>query len=155
VAKPGTPGTRVASLSASAFLAAGISVTVKTPSDYPDRIYKDRGYGKTTQLNKPGPAMTFVTLDEHPRSIDDALFHPCGGYGRGDAHFRNIPASFHYGGGANFSFADGHSEIHKWKDARTKPGMGDWSKIPNPSPATWSDNEDSDWINDHLPYESR
>lgn len=150
--KPGSQGPRVVSLSANAFLAPNVSVTVAPVSQIPGRTYKDRGVTKLTKLIKPGPAMTFVTLDEHPDSIDDALFHPVGGYSIANAQFRNIPASFHYGGGANFSFADGHSEIHKWKDSRTKPPIT-YVKIPNPSPVTWSDNADSDWINDHLPYE--
>jgi prepilin-type processing-associated H-X9-DG protein len=31
-----------------------------------------------------------------------------------------VPASYH-NGACGFSFADGHSEIHSWKDTRTKP----------------------------------
>ena len=35
-----------------------------------------------------------------------------------DAQFRDSPADFH-GGAASFSFADGHSEMHKWLDPTT------------------------------------
>src|SRR2546425_5207472 len=31
-----------------------------------------------------------------------------------------LPSSYHNGAG-NFNFADGHAEIHKWRDARTNP----------------------------------
>ena len=150
-AKPGTPGIRVASISANAFL-GGVSVTVATPSQIPGRTYKSPGVTKLAGLNKPGPSLVFVTLDEHPDSIDDALFHPVGGYALASSQMRNVPASYHYGGGANFSFADGHSEIQKWKDPRTKPGIT-YTKIPNPSPQPSPGNLDLMWINDHLPYD--
>jgi prepilin-type N-terminal cleavage/methylation domain-containing protein/prepilin-type processing-associated H-X9-DG protein len=65
----------------------------------------------------PTPANLFVTLDEHPDSIND-------GYFLNDANYNtfqqwgDLPASFH-GGAGGFSFADGHSEIHKWKSRVT------------------------------------
>jgi prepilin-type processing-associated H-X9-DG protein len=69
-------------------------------------------WSKSTQIKKP--ANTFVILDEHPDGINDGLFlnHP-----RRD-RWGDIPASLH-GGAVNLSFADGHSEIHKWKSATT------------------------------------
>jgi len=141
-------GTRLFSLSASAFL-SGVSVTIATPSQIPGRTYKSPGVIKISGLNKPGPALVFVTLDEHPDSIDDALFHAVGGYSLQNGRFRNMPASYHYGGGANFSFADGHSEIQKWKDSRTKPPVSyvDVGNMQSPG------NVDAMWINDHLPYD--
>lgn len=64
----------------------------------------------------PNPANLYVTLDEHPDSIND-------GYFLNDANpatftrWGDLPASFH-GGAGGFSFADGHSEIHKWRSSR-------------------------------------
>jgi prepilin-type N-terminal cleavage/methylation domain-containing protein len=56
------------------------------------------------------PAMTWVTVDEHPDSINDSFFTvPVNAGGWGD-----VPSSLHCGG-CGFSFADGHAEIHKWK----------------------------------------
>jgi len=66
----------------------------------------------------PNPANFFVTLDEHPDSLND-------GYFLNNANvatflkWGDLPASFHNGAGS-FSFADGHSEIHKWKSKVTK-----------------------------------
>jgi len=144
---PSENGPRVLSISGNAFL-GGISVTVINPNVY-GRIYPERGFTKVTQLIKPGPAMTFVTLDEHPGSIDDAVFHSVGGADLATAVFRNLPASYHSGGGANFSFADGHSEIHKWTHPGTKrlvvPGQ-----IERNVPARG--NQDYLWLNDRLPY---
>ena len=63
---------------------------------------------KTGDLIVPGPSQTWVYLDEHPDSINDAgYFSP-----RADSWI-DLPASYH-NNAAGFSFADGHSEIHKW-----------------------------------------
>ena len=64
------------------------------------------------------PANIFVTLDEHPDSINDGMFwnHPDTTSAR---DWSDLPASYH-NGAAGFSFADGHAEIHTWKDPSTK-----------------------------------
>jgi prepilin-type N-terminal cleavage/methylation domain-containing protein len=64
-------------------------------------------------LNHPGPANIFVFLDEQADSIDDLLFMNNPGYPRTAESWRNLPASYHNNCGS-LSFADGHSEIHKW-----------------------------------------
>jgi len=67
---------------------------------------------KTTDIRKS--ANYFVFLDEHPDSINDG-FYACDGMPDGnDKNWQDLPASFH-GGACGFSFADGHSEIKKWK----------------------------------------
>jgi prepilin-type N-terminal cleavage/methylation domain-containing protein/prepilin-type processing-associated H-X9-DG protein len=65
----------------------------------------------------PNPSNLYVMLDEHPDSIND-------GYLKTDPHpnitdwnpekWNDLPASYH-NGACGFSFADGHSEIHKWR----------------------------------------
>jgi len=72
-----------------------------------------RGAQKSSELIHPGPANVFVMLDEHPDSINDAQFMLDPGYQPAGEHWRDLPASYHNGAGS-FSFADGHSEIHKW-----------------------------------------
>lgn len=71
------------------------------------------------------PANIFVTLDEHPNGINDAYYLNTSGNANswGDA-----PAAYH-NGAAGFSFADGHSEIHKWKGTWVRSPM--ITKIPN------------------------
>jgi prepilin-type processing-associated H-X9-DG protein len=64
------------------------------------------------------------------------------------AEWRDLPAGLHYGGGANFSYADGHSEIKKWKDPNTKPPV---KRIDLPN-ITDPQSEDYNWINDRCPY---
>ena len=64
-----------------------------------------------SSLTDPGPAQTWVYVDEHPDSINDAgCFTP--ELERGNP-WVDVPAVYH-NGAAGFAFADGHSEIHKW-----------------------------------------
>jgi prepilin-type N-terminal cleavage/methylation domain-containing protein/prepilin-type processing-associated H-X9-DG protein len=71
-------------------------------------IYKH--YYKYTDLTYPGPAGTWVFLDEHPDSINDAgFFNP-----QHSTQITDTPATYH-NRACGFSFADGHSEIHRWR----------------------------------------
>jgi hypothetical protein len=57
------------------------------------------------------PSRTFLFLDERPDSINDGVFST--DETPGNLHLRDVPAAY-IGGAAGFSFADGHSIIHKW-----------------------------------------
>jgi prepilin-type N-terminal cleavage/methylation domain-containing protein/prepilin-type processing-associated H-X9-DG protein len=73
----------------------------------------------TKMVQIPSPVNMYVILDEHPDSINDGWFaqDPDVLYQRVDC-----PADYH-GKACGFSFADGHSEIHKWMDNRTAPAV--------------------------------
>jgi prepilin-type N-terminal cleavage/methylation domain-containing protein/prepilin-type processing-associated H-X9-DG protein len=59
----------------------------------------------------PPPVDNWVFADEHPDSINDAgLFNPH------QTAWIDVPATYH-NGAAGFSFADGHAEVHKWRDS--------------------------------------
>src|ERR1051326_4047066 len=48
------------------------------------------------------------------------------GYPSGTTSMPDMPASYHNGAGG-FSFADGHSEVHRWRDGFTKqPVRSEW-----------------------------
>jgi prepilin-type N-terminal cleavage/methylation domain-containing protein/prepilin-type processing-associated H-X9-DG protein len=65
------------------------------------------------------PNETFVFLDENPLTINDGVFWSADPLQlTSTITFIDHPASYHNRAGG-FSFADGHSEIHKWVDART------------------------------------
>lgn len=69
---------------------------------------------KMSDFLYPGPAETWVYLDEHPDSINDAgFFNPYA------SQFVDLPATYH-NMAAGFAFADGHSEIHKWRGVMTR-----------------------------------
>jgi prepilin-type N-terminal cleavage/methylation domain-containing protein/prepilin-type processing-associated H-X9-DG protein len=64
------------------------------------------------------PSKTYLTLDEHPDSINDAFFVTDPAVN----NWQDIPASYH-NGAAGFSFADGHAEIRKWLSSASKYGV--------------------------------
>lgn len=72
-------------------------------------------YIKEGDLLVPGPSQTWVFVDEHPDSINDGAFavEMPNIKGGADAEWIDMPAKYH-GDSGSFSFADGHSEIHKW-----------------------------------------
>jgi prepilin-type N-terminal cleavage/methylation domain-containing protein/prepilin-type processing-associated H-X9-DG protein len=67
-------------------------------------------FRKISDIRKP--AETWVTIDENPVSINDGWF-VC--EGTLTAAWTDAPATYHNNAGG-LSFADGHSEIKKWKD---------------------------------------
>lgn len=105
-------------------------------------------YNKTAEMVKPGPANTFVLLEEREDSINDGFFVvKMDGYPNAASTVMvDFPASYH-NRAAGFSFADGHSEIHRWIDPRTTPtlkaGQGLPLNVPQPN------NRDIFWMQDH------
>jgi len=102
-----------------------------------------RQFMKTTDV--PKPTLTWVTLDEHPDSSNDGFFinsDTAGSWGDG-------PASFH-NGACGFSFADGHSEIHKWLSQRTtiRPVRYQWIQIGFDAQGR----RDFQWYKDRVQY---
>jgi prepilin-type N-terminal cleavage/methylation domain-containing protein len=79
-----------------------------------------RTYGKLTDITRPTPDMLWVITDEHPDSINDAGLAVECALTNAQARIIDYPASFHARAGG-IAFADGHSEIHKWRDPRTMP----------------------------------
>jgi prepilin-type N-terminal cleavage/methylation domain-containing protein/prepilin-type processing-associated H-X9-DG protein len=63
----------------------------------------------------PNPSGLFVTLDEHPDSINDGYFgtDPRTDMSQNTAWF-DLAASYH-DGACGFAFADGHSEVHRFR----------------------------------------
>jgi len=84
-----------------------------------------RVYIKESDIILPGSADLWVFIDEHPNSINDAGFAVQMPANPSATVFIDVPAAYHNNACA-FSFADGHSEIHKWQ----APGV-----IP---PVTWT-----------------
>ena len=84
----------------------------------------------------PGPAMTWVTEDENPDSINDGwnVVNVGSQTGQKSLQWVDYPATYHNNAGG-LSFADGHAEIRKWRDktvlkvplgnARTPSSAGD------------------------------
>ena len=88
-------------------------------------------YQKTSDFNKLKAVNCFVFLDELSTSINDGWFWSP--YNTVAApNVRDLPAVFH-GGSSSFSYADGHSELHRWLNQLTStPPPG-----PPPAEAVW------------------
>ena len=74
------------------------------------------GYSENFRLSDivaPQPSLAFVFVEEHENTIDDGHF---GFLPEGD-EWLNMVATRHRG--AEFSFADGHSELFRWHDPVT------------------------------------
>ncbi len=105
---------RVRSVSMNAALGEGVRP--------PDAIFQpwsnDIMVKKQSGLTTPGASSTWLFVDEHPDSINDAAFF-INPYSIGSAaQWIDIPGSMH-GGACGFSYADGHAEIKKWKNANS------------------------------------
>jgi prepilin-type N-terminal cleavage/methylation domain-containing protein/prepilin-type processing-associated H-X9-DG protein len=102
---------------------------------------------KYSQFTYPGPDGTWVFLDEHPDSINDAgFFNPHAWT------WVDMPSTYH-NGACGFSFADGHAEIHKWKNSMSSQrGMAvkytDGSDMPGML-GSKSGDVDIRWLNFH------
>ena len=100
-----------------------------------------RQFLKTTDV--PEPTMTWLTLDEHPDSINDAFFvnNPNAG------NWQDRPASYH-NNASGFSFVDGHAEIHRWtSDSSIYPVRYAYG---NTKPFDAAGREDFKWYNDRV-----
>jgi len=77
-------------------------------------------YGKEADFNTPSPSQVWVLLDEDENSINDAGFAVAGQLANGKypTTWIDWPAKYH-NGACGVHFADGHSEIHRWKDKGT------------------------------------
>jgi prepilin-type N-terminal cleavage/methylation domain-containing protein len=75
-------------------------------------------YGKLGSMVNPGPANTFVFVDENKFSINDGGFGTVGPKNPALYSMVDWPGIYH-NGACGFAFGDGHSEIKKWRDPRT------------------------------------
>jgi prepilin-type processing-associated H-X9-DG protein len=90
--------------------------TDNLPSSATGRAWFDPSYRQFLRTSDvPNSAMTWFTIDEHPDSINDGFFIA----GVNSNQWGDLPTSYH-DGACGFSFADGHSETHKWLSATSR-----------------------------------
>jgi prepilin-type processing-associated H-X9-DG protein len=93
------------------------------------RIFKKEG-----DLTVPGPANTWLLVDENPQSINDAwMVEDPTEPSINDPEWIDCPASYHTGA-CGMSFCDGHAVIKGWRD-RTVLGQSSMVVAGN---GTWS-----------------
>ena len=102
-------------------------------------------YLRMHDITEPGPSKTFLFLDMREDSIDWGNFATdMHGYPDQpeEIRFLDLPGSYHHRAGG-LSFVDGHSEIRKWRDERTMPGLVadgqvyDHRRSPNNEDVIW------------------
>ncbi len=97
---------------------------------------------KTAQFYQ-GPVQTWVFVDEHPDSMNDAgFFNPTG-----RSSFVDWPATYH-NAACGFAFADGHAEVHKWKGALKTASFQKVNYGLRP-PTVRANDIDAAWMHDH------
>ena len=106
----------------------------------------ERVYLRESDLTVPGPANTFVFIDENPVSINDAWFieDPA----LEPPQWQDCPGSYHTGA-CGISFVDGHAQIKGWRDkivlsANATIILPNASWDPNGATPTWKD--DVEWL---------
>jgi prepilin-type N-terminal cleavage/methylation domain-containing protein/prepilin-type processing-associated H-X9-DG protein len=102
---------------------------------------KYRVYLKFNDMIDPGPASTYVFLDERKESINDGYWvvEMTGYPDATKTKIVDYPGNYH-NRAAGFSFADGHAEIRRWVDDRTVPETIKQLNIPSPN------NKDIVWL---------
>ena len=106
-------------------------------------------FRKLSDIGVMGHSRAFVFIDEHPDSINygDFAVTMCDGLPSTAYYMIDVPGSYHNGAGG-LSFADGHAEVHKWLDPRTRqPVTGKFmASSVQPSPG----NRDMLYLSEHV-----
>jgi prepilin-type N-terminal cleavage/methylation domain-containing protein/prepilin-type processing-associated H-X9-DG protein len=127
-----------------------LSQAMNSQDDWLGYLTKKKYYvfKKLTDIDVMGHAQAYVFIDEHPDSINYGDFAVAMNDGLPDTrvYMIDVPASYHNGAGG-LSFADGHAEVHRWLDPRTKaPITGKYMvSSVQPSPG----NRDMRYMSDH------
>jgi prepilin-type N-terminal cleavage/methylation domain-containing protein/prepilin-type processing-associated H-X9-DG protein len=103
---------------------------------------------KLGELTTPGPSMSWLFTDEHPDSLDDGILYTDPGATNGNGKIIELPGSNH-GQAVGVSFADGHSEIHRWVNGDTTPPVTYQTYKHN---VPTSNNRDLIWLAQRTPF---
>jgi prepilin-type N-terminal cleavage/methylation domain-containing protein/prepilin-type processing-associated H-X9-DG protein len=99
-----------------------------------------RLYRKTADVTDP--AQRFLFIDGNPQSLCCPAFMVT----MGRAEFFHFPGAYH-SRAAVVSFADGHTETHRWLDKRTDVKLPLYQTIPHHQPSP--ENQDLNWLQLH------
>jgi prepilin-type N-terminal cleavage/methylation domain-containing protein len=106
-------------------------------------------YFKQSELADPGPSKIFVFLDMRSDSIDIGNFavRMTGWPDQPDRYgFYDLPGFYHHFS-CGFSFADGHSETHHWRNTSTTPPLLENANLVDQFNS--ANNIDVAWLQDH------
>ena len=105
-------------------------------------------FRKTTDLVRLSPTDALAFMDERDDSIDDGYF----AIDMVVSQLANLPAGYHAGAGA-VTFADGHSEIHRWRSREVLASQPTSTvTVKHEFQAVAADNPDLLWLRAHATY---
>lgn len=96
-------------------------------------------YQKLSGLTGLTPALALTFLEEKVETINDGAFglqRDFNANASANWTLRDKPETLHTGSG-NVSFADGHAENHRWRDARTLSAPRDDAVMPGNADVLW------------------
>ncbi len=102
-------------------------------------------YFREQDLGHPSPAGLFLFIEEDADSINDGSFAFSMPATPIETHWVDMPAKYHPNA-CNFSFADGHVELHPWRVPLAIPNL---ALGPAWSVTTVSSNIDVWWVGTH------
>ena len=106
---------------------------------------------KMSDITAPGPSAVFVFLEEHENSINDSHFTAFSNMKSfGNQSWLDVPCGRH-GNGTDFSYADGHADIHRWTCDLSQVSYGanntpayNTGLVQSPGP------RDFEWMTNHI-----
>lgn len=129
-AAPGQPE-RVRSCTVNSYIAPHAMNNGVATISYSITTGANEYYPKDTSFRKRPATDVFMFVDERTDSINDGFFWSPGQ----QYNLRDLPAIAHGNNSSSFAYADGHAELHKWRDSffiglttggnTQYPGLGD------------------------------
>jgi prepilin-type N-terminal cleavage/methylation domain-containing protein/prepilin-type processing-associated H-X9-DG protein len=105
-------------------------------------------FRKTTDVVRLSPTDALTFIDERDDSIDDGYF----AIDMVAAQLANLPAGYHAGAGS-VTFADGHSEIHRWRSREVLASQPTATvTVKHEFEPVAADNPDLFWLRAHATY---
>jgi prepilin-type N-terminal cleavage/methylation domain-containing protein len=104
-------------------------------------------YSKLSRIDVPSGLFVFLDMREDRINWSNFMTMPLGYVPSDPSQYQlgDLPG-FYHGRACGFSFADGHSTMHKWLDDRTIPPMGPIN--PNPPPFACPGDKDVAFLQD-------
>jgi prepilin-type N-terminal cleavage/methylation domain-containing protein len=104
---------------------------------------------KLSDITSPGPLAVYVLIDEHENSINDSHFMPFADLHQfANQRWLDAPAGRH-GNAGGLGYADGHSDIHRWRDSDVQ-GIRGSANIPVYAPPSLAGPRDFAWFTNHI-----
>lgn len=143
---------RARSYTMNTYMVAGDGMSLGPSGEF---VYSPTAFVRYADFSRTSPAAIFVFLDEHEATIAQGIFPFAWRQGRNSWWNGHWPAGRH-GGQGMFSFADGHAEMHRWKDPRTGMKVRSMDEVNSANMDTRG-NPDFQWVwdraNDGVPHE--